>query len=292
VGEPRKRADREGRLRGAEPSTEGFFSGQGGIEIHWQARLPERAARATVVIAHGVSEHADRYAHVAERLTGEGYAVYLLDHRGHGDSGGPRALIDRVERAVADIDILVGIARERQGGRVFLLGHSMGGALAVEYAIHHQDRIDGLLLSAPATDLEAATRFELFAARVLSNIAPRVGVYAVDATKISRDPDVVSAYEEDPRVFHDRLPARTVWQLADAIRTMPERVPGIRLPLVVMLGTADEIVPPRAGRMVHAGAGSADKRLIEYEGLYHEILNEPEQDRVMDDLVQWLDARA
>jgi len=91
-------------------------------------------------------------------------------------------------------------------------------------------------------------------------------------------------------VFHEKLPARTVAELAAAIQTFPERTPGLRVPLLVMLGTADELVPPDAGRMVHERAGSPDKRLIEYEGLYHEILNEPEQERVMDDLVAWLDA--
>lgn len=273
----------------AEPGN--TFEGAGGVSIHWQRWLPDGSSRATVVIAHGVSEHSDRYAHVAARLTAAGYAVYALDHRGHGDSEGPRALIDRLENAVADIDTMIGIARSEQpGGKLFLLGHSMGGALAVEYAIAQQDRIDGLVLSAPATATEAASRVELVAGRVLSVIAPKAGVFKVDAEGVSRDPQVVKDYVDDPRVFHRKLPARTVAELGGAIETMPERVPAITLPLLVMVGTGDEIVPPAGSRMVHERAGSEDKRLIEYEGLYHEILNEPEQDRVMDDLVGWLDA--
>lgn len=269
------------------------FEGAGGVDIAWQSWLPSREPRAAVVIAHGVSEHSDRYAHVAERLTGAGYVVYALDHRGHGDSEGPRALIDRIALAVADIDTLIGIARTEQPGRpLFLLGHSMGGALAVEYAIAHQDRIDGLVLSAPAADVGAASAFERVAGRVLSTIAPKAGVFAVDAEGISRDPEVVRAYVEDPRVFHGKLPARTVSELVEAARTMPERVPAITLPLLVLVGAADPIVPPDAARMIESRAGSEDKRLIEYEGLFHEILNEPEQDRVMDDLVAWLDAHA
>jgi acylglycerol lipase len=268
------------------------FQGAGGLKIHWQSWQPQGTPRATVVIAHGVSEHSDRYAHVAARLTAAGFAVYALDHRGHGDSEGPRAYIDRLDRAVADIDTLVGIARSEQEGKLFLLGHSMGGALAVEYAIAHQDRLDGLVLSAAATALETASRLELVAGRVLSKVAPRLGVFDIDSAGISRDPEVVSEYDADPRVFHGRLPARTVAELAGAIETMPERVPGIAVPLLVLVGTGDEIVPPAGSRMVHERAGSADKRLIEYEGLYHEILNEPEQDRVLDDLVGWLDAHA
>jgi alpha-beta hydrolase superfamily lysophospholipase len=103
---------------------------------------------------------------------------------------------------------------------------------------------------------------------------------------------VVRDYVEDPRVFHGKLPARTVSELVSAVQTMPERVPAITVPLLVMLGGADPIVPPDAGRMIHSTASSEDKRLIEYEGLFHEILNEPEQQQVMDDLVAWLDSHA
>jgi acylglycerol lipase len=275
----------------AEPDRRDSFPGEGGVDIHWQCWLPEGTPRAVVVIAHGVSEHADRYSHVAERLTGAGYAVYALDHRGHGRSGGKRAVVDRMARAVADVDTLIRLVRSEQPNRkLFLLGHSMGGAISLEYALKHQERIDALVLSAPATDLEAASAFELLASRVLSAVAPGAGVFDVDSSTISRDPEVVRAYDEDPTVFHKKLPARTVSEIARAVQSLPERVPRLSVPLLVMLGTGDQLVPPRAGRMVHELAGSEDKRLIEYPGLYHEILNEPEQDQVMDDLVEWLDA--
>ena len=269
------------------------FTGAGGVEIAWQSWLPGRPPRAAVVIAHGVSEHSDRYTHVAARLVGAGYAVYALDHRGHGRSGGKRAVIDRMAHAVADVGTLIGVVHEEHPGvRVFLLGHSMGGGIALDYALHHQERIDGLVLSAPAAALDAASPLELAAGRVLSAIAPTVGVFDVDAEAISRDPEVVRIYDQDPMVFHKKLPARTVSELAGVIQTFPDRAPSLGLPLLVMLGTADELVPPAAGRMVHERAGSQDKQLIEYDGLVHEILNEPEQDRVMDDLVAWLDAHA
>ncbi|MSO42453.1 MAG: alpha/beta hydrolase [Solirubrobacterales bacterium] len=272
--------------------SQGTFEGEGGPEIWWQSWSPDgTAARATVVIAHGVSEHSGRYAHVAARLVGEGYAVYALDHRGHGRSDGRRACVDRVARAVADIGTLIGIARaEQSGAKLFLLGHSMGGALALQYAIDRQDSIDGLILSAPAAALEAASQVQLIAGRVLSVVAPTVGVFDVDAAGVSRDPEVVRAYVDDPLVHNGKLPARTVAELASAIQGFERGARTLRLPLLVMLGTADTLVPPDAGRMVEREAGSADKTLIEYEGLYHEILNEPEQDRVMDDLVAWLDA--
>src|SRR5262249_50548712 len=121
-------------LRALEPSTQATFEGAGGVEIHWQSWLPEGSAKASVVILHAVSEHAGRCSHVAGRLVRDGYAVYALDHRGHGRSEGKRAFVDRLDRAAADAGTLIGIARSEQPGvRVFLLGHSMGGAIALQY---------------------------------------------------------------------------------------------------------------------------------------------------------------
>ena len=274
-------------------AAQGSFTGDAGGEIFWQSwPAPEgEAARGVVVIAHGVSEYSDRYAHVARRLNGAGYDVFALDHRGHGRSEGGGANIGRIASAAADIGTVIAIARERSSGpKLFLLGHSMGGALALEFALDHEEQLDGLVLSAPAAALEAASRFELVAGRALSVVAPNLGVFPVDPTSVSRDPAVVSDYESDPLNYHRKLPARTVAELAGAIERFPERLPGLTLPVLVMVGTADRLVPPDASRMVAERAGSADKRLIEYDGLYHEILNEPEQDKVMDDLVAWLDA--
>jgi alpha-beta hydrolase superfamily lysophospholipase len=168
----------------------------------------------------------------------------------------------------------------------------MGGALALQFALDRQDELDGLVLSAPAAALEAASSFELLAGRALSVVAPNLGVFPVDPTAVSRDPEVVRDYESDPLNYHRKLPARTVSELAGAIEEFPARLPSLTVPLLVMVGTADRLVPPDASRMVEREAGSPDKRLIEYDGLFHEILNEPEQDKVLDDLVAWLDAHA
>jgi alpha-beta hydrolase superfamily lysophospholipase len=242
-----------------------------------------------VVIAHGAGEHSGRYAHVAARLNHEGYAVHALDHRGHGHSEGTRALIDRLDHAVADLDALIG---DLGGGQpVFLLGHSMGGAIAVSYAIAHQDRLTGLALSAPVAALEAASPVTRMAARLLSAVGPRLGVFAVDPTLVSRDPDVVSAYETDPLVHHGKLPARTVAELASAVESFPNSVGAITVPTLIMYGTADRLVPPAGSMMLGERIGSADKTVRAYDGLYHEILNEPEQDQVLDDVAAWLNAR-
>jgi acylglycerol lipase len=271
---------------------ESELAGAGGVKIYWQVWSPPGRPRAVVVIAHGVSEHSGRYGHVAERLVREGYAVYALDHRGHGRSGGPRPVIDRMDNAVADLDSLILLAAaEHDGTDLFLLGHSMGGAISLRYAMVHQDRLSGLVLSGPLAALDAASPAVRMIARLLSALTPRLGVVSLDATLVSRDPAVVRDYERDPLNSHVKLPARTVAELAGAVESFPSGVGAITVPTLIMYGTADQLCPTAGSLMLHERIGAADKTITDYDGLYHEILNEPERDAVLDQLCGWLGAR-
>ncbi len=273
------------------PTDEATFAGERGLEIYWCRWLPAGAPRSVVVIAHGAGEHSGRYRHVAARLIREGHAVYALDHRGHGRSGGKRALVDRVDYTVADLDRLVLLARERHADLPeFLLGHSMGGLIALSYTVRHQDRLAGLILSGALAALEAATPAQRAAAKVLSAVAPGLGIVAVDPSRVSRDPDVVAAYTNDPLVHHGKLPARTVAELAVAVESFPDDVTAITIPTLVLHGTADTLASPRGSEMLGERIASEDLTVTTYDGLYHEILNEPEQDRVLDDVCAWVAA--
>ena len=271
---------------------EGALEGVGGLRLYRQAWVPDGDARAVVVLVHGVSEHSGRYHHVAGRLIADGYAVHTLDHRGHGRSEGSPALIDRVGNAVADLHALVeATASAHSGVPVVMLGHSMGGLLAVYFALAHQERLSGLILSAPLAALEAASPTTRLAARVLSALTPRLGVIGIDSALISRDPEVVRAYDTDPLVFHGKLPARTVFELERAVRSLPKRVHAITVPTLIMYGSADRLCPPAGSLGLHDCIGAQDRTLKVYDGLYHEIFNEPEQARVMEDMCAWLRER-
>jgi alpha-beta hydrolase superfamily lysophospholipase len=271
---------------------EGHLQGAEGVDIFWQAWLPEGEAKAVVVIAHGASEHGGRYRYVVERLVPAGYAVYAPDHRGHGRSGGKRAQLNRMAYVISDFDQVVDLARERHPGcKLFLLGHSMGGCIGTVYAITHQEKLDGLALSAPLAALAAAPLPLRVIAKGLSVVAPDLGVYQVASKAVSRDPEEVRAYDEDPLNFHGKLPARTVQELTDSVARFEADAPKLTLPLLVMIGTADELVPPEGGRMVHDRAQSTDKTLKTYDGFFHEIFNEPagDRERPLNDLAAWLD---
>ena len=270
----------------------GSFAGVGGVQIEWRSWAPADPARAVVVISHGAGEHMGRYEHVAAGLRDAGLAVYALDHRGHGRSGGPRALIDRLDHAVADLDRLVALAGEQHPGLpVFLLGHSMGGTIALRYAAEHGERLSGMILSGPLAAIEPPPRPLALLARGLSVVAPRAGALAVDPALVSRDPEVVRRYRDDPLVHHGKLPARTVVELSREVETLPETVGRIRIPVLIAYGTEDRLCPPSGSVMVGKRIGSSDVTVLPFEGLHHEILNEPEQAAVLAAMIDWLRAR-
>ncbi len=270
----------------------GLLTGVGGRRIFWQSWTSGAEPRALVVIVHGASEHSDRYVHVAESLRADGYAVYALDHRGHGRSDGPRALIDRLDNAVADLDQLVDQASaEHRSAPVYMLGHSMGATIALRYAVLHTERLAGLILSGPLAALEAAPAPLRVIGNALSMIAPRTPLIAIDASLVSRDPAVVNAYESDPLVHHGKLPARTAAELASAVDTLPDAVGAITVPTLILYGTADGLCPPAGSQMLGERIGAADKTVKAYDGLFHEILNEPERGAVLADIRSWLAER-
>lgn len=268
---------------------DGRFAGVGGLEIYWQAWLPAAEPEAIVLIAHGGAEHGGRYAWTAGQLTARGYAVYAIDHRGHGRSAGPRAYVDRVDNAVTDLHTLSDLARDRHPGLpLVLLGHSMGGLIALSFALRYQDELTGLVLSAPLAVLEANPAARV-AVRALSAVAPRLPIYKIDGTTVSRDPEVVRAYDEDPLNHRGMLPARTVGEIAATVATFADRLPELTLPILTVYGSGDRLVDNAGSKLVDERSTSRDSTLIAYDGLYHEVLNEPERDRVIADVAGWID---
>jgi acylglycerol lipase len=270
---------------------EGRFAGARGLAIYHQSWIPAAGPVASVVIAHGFAEHSGRYADVAERLAAGGYAVRALDHRGHGRSEGKRTSLVRFSDYVDDVHALISIATltvRRQP--VFLLGHSMGGLIALALAVDHPEAIDALVVSAPVMSSGGASGFTIAVGKVLSRVAPDLGVLRPPLDKISRDPAVVAAYNDDPLVFRTKIRARLGAEILDTIAHVDAELPTMRMPLLVMQGREDRLVDPGCGPHVYELAGSVDKTLKMYDGLWHEIFNEPERDAVIGDLLTWLDA--
>lgn len=271
--------------------TEFHFTGAGGVQIYAASWLPEGAPRDHLVLAHGYGEHLGRYQAVAEYFTAAGYAVHALDHRGHGKSGGARAVIDSFANADADIDALVEKVRADSGlDQVKLVGHSMGGSLALNYALNHPEKLSGLVLSGPAIGGGLPVVQGLLLA-LISRIAPSLGMIELDANAVSRDQQVVAAYKADPLVFHGKVPARTAREMMHAVKTYPKRIRGMQLPCLLMHGSADSLVRAEDAQPLFDAIASSDKTVRIFNGLYHEIFNEPERLEVLAIVKDWLDAR-
>ena len=269
------------------------FTGVGGVRIVYDVWTPEGTPRAVVVLSHGFGEHARRYDHVARRFGEAGLATYALDHRGHGRSGGKRVRVKHIGEYTGDFDTLVGIAtREHPGLRCVVLGHSMGGAIVFADGVDRPDSYDLMVLSGPAVAMaDAVSPLLAVLAKALGAVAPGLPVQRLDSSLVSRDPEVVAAYDADPQVHHGRVPAGVARVLLQVGEAMPRRAPALTAPLLVVHGAQDGLVPVDGSRRLIAYVGCSDVQLKVYPGLYHEVFNEPEQAVVLDDVVSWIVAR-
>jgi acylglycerol lipase len=269
--------------------TEEVVTGADGLDL-FRCAWPTAECRAAVVLLHGYGEHCGRYEALVEALNNAEICVFSYDQRGHGRSAGRRAYVSAFEGLVPDAVSAIRWARERcPDVPVFLLGHSMGGALAALVAIEHGDLLDGLVLSAPSVKIsEDVSPFLQKIAGVMGALAPRLPAADLDTTLVSRDPAVVAAYEADPLVYHGKILARTGHQLLSTEQSVLARAAELTRPFLVLHGSADGLADPRGSAELHAGASSADKTHIVLDGLYHEILNEPEQAEVRQHILDWV----
>ncbi|HIP97483.1 MAG TPA: alpha/beta hydrolase, partial [Anaerolineae bacterium] len=273
--------------------TLGVFKGANDFWIHYRGWQPEGDPQAVLVLAHGYAEHSGRYAHVADYFVNQGYAVYALDHRGHGKSDGKRGYFERFQFLVDDLDKFVTVVRAIGGvGSLFLVGHSMGGLLSAAYTIQHPDGVDGLVLSGAGVKVgEDVSPLLRAMSGVISALLPRMGVTQLEAAAISRDPQVVARYDSDPLNYRGKVPARVGAEMLKTARWVMREAHAIACPVLIMHGTADKLANPTGSRELYEAVSSSDKTLKLWDGLYHEIFNEPEKERVLAFMRDWLAER-
>lgn len=270
------------------PADEGFFENSG-IRIAWRTWLPEEPARGVVVLVHGVAEHSGRYAHVGKRFTDAGFAVYAFDHAGHGESSGPRANIGSIDSAADNVQTVLELAgRDLPEVPKFVIGHSMGALIVLHLATRGPLDVAGVALSGPPLEISAGNTAQRWLAPVLTKLTPNLGVLDLDSAAISRDPEVVAAYNKDSLVFSGKLPVRTVNEILDTSIAVKARLDKLTVPTLAMHGSADTVADPASTDLIEKSAGATDLTVKRYEGLYHEIFNEPENDQVLGDVVDWL----
>jgi acylglycerol lipase len=263
--------------------------GKGG-NLYYQAWLPDSTPVAALLVVHGLAEHSGRYGNLVNHFVPLGYAVYGLDHLGHGKSDGVRVYVDRFEQYTVALECFESMVNAWQPGvPVFLVGHSMGGLIGAYYLLEHQAGLAGAVLSGPAVKVPAnISAFTLLLGNTLSGVLPKARLLSLEAAGISKDPEVVRAYVNDPLVSTTRITARLSAEMLKAMLRVTAEGGQITLPVLILNGSADRLVDPEAAKMLYAKVSSPDKTLKIYEGLYHEVYNEPERAIVLRDVENWL----
>lgn len=272
---------------------QGKFAGARGAQIFKQSWLPDGEVKAVLMVVHGLGEHSGRYMNLVNQVVPLGYAVYGLDHFGHGNSEGVRVFVERFADFTDTLKMYFDQIRATQTGKpIFLIGHSMGGLIGCAYLLDHQDELAGAVISAPAIKVsDSISPATIMAGRLFSTIAPKLGILALDATAISSDPAVVDAYLKDPLVYNGKVTARLAAEMLGAMQRVTREVSTIHLSLLIVQGTADRLVDPGGATMLYEQSSSADKTLKTYENFFHEVMNEPGRAQVLGDIEAWLEKR-
>ena len=271
--------------------TEEFILGAGGNKIFMRSWLPAGKTRAVMLIVPGFNSHSGYYTWVAEQLVASGLAVYAVDLRGRGKSEGERFYVENFQDYVSDVIAMAQIAKSRDPGVPFyMFGHSAGGVVACNYALDHQADLAGLICESFAYQVPAPD-FALAVLKGLSHIAPHAHVLKLKNEDFSRDPKAVAAMNGDPLIANESQPTATVAAMVRADERLKRDFPLVKLPVLILHGTADKATRPSGSQEFYDHASATDKTLKFYEGYFHDPLSDLGKEAVMADIKGWLEAR-
>ena len=260
-----------------------------GTRLSWRA-WPHESAKLAVAVAHGLGDHSGRYERLAAALNRRRVSCYAVDLRGSGQSSGRRGHVSRWQQWVDDYAAFWELVEnEAAGAEVVPLGHSFGGVVVASALVRAAIAPQRLVLSNPAFRAASeAPAWKLRLGRAASGLLPSLSMSnGVEPALISRDPQAVAAYREDPMV-HDRISSRTFTEWVAASEEALERASEITVPLFLILSDHDRIIDPGGGRVFAAGVGGACT-VRTYRGRYHEPFNDLGAEEVFADLAAWLD---
>jgi acylglycerol lipase len=253
---------------------EGYFQGYREFKIYHQCWLPESHPQAVLLLAHGFAEHSGRYGNVVDHFVPKNFAVYALDHRGHGKSDGERVQVDDFHDYVVDLKTYFDMVRRKNPAKkIFLIGHSMGSIISLCYCLEYQCELAGLVTSGGG--LVRPTD---------PPMPPQPPGQSLPVAMLSRDPAVIAAYVNDPLVYHGPVPSNHA--IRGQMRDLAGQVKRIKLPVLIMAGAGG--ADGARSQVLFDLIGSTDKTYKPYAGLLHEIFNEPEYPQVMADMEKWL----
>ncbi|MEM7797325.1 MAG: lysophospholipase [Cyanobacteria bacterium P01_C01_bin.118] len=271
------------------PRLEDTFSGAQGLSLFYQAWYPPGTAKAVIALVHGFGEHCDRYRTVTSALTQAGYVVFGFDNQGHGRSEGQRGHINRWQDYRDNVSaFLAQVRRYEPSLPLFVLGHSLGGLIVLDYALNSPDGLSGIIISGPPIrPVGIAKPYLVAIARVLSGVWPRFSMdVGAGADSLSRDPAVVQQIQNDP-LKHSMATVRWGTECLVAIAHVRRHIDQLKVPVLLVHGSADKVNDVKGSEEIFARIAT-DKTLKIYPGSYHEPHNDLDRNKVMQDVVQWL----
>lgn len=250
-------------------------------------------AKANIIFLHGYTEHIGRYGWMIEQMNQAGINVFAYDHRGYGKSDGTRAYINRFGQYIDDLDVYINQLKKPELP-TFLMGHSMGSLIGVGYLVNHlEHHFAGFISSSGALKIdENISPFLRKISGIMSKIAPHLKTIKLDPNALSRDPKEVVKYFTDPAVYHGGTKARLGFEMLEAMKSAQNNFHKINIPVLILHGTEDKLADPLGSQWMYDKVSSTDKKLEYFEGLYHEIMNEPEKDDVIKVLITWIKERS
>lgn len=274
---------------------EGTLKSKDALEIYWQSWKKGVDPKAIVLIVHGLGEHSGRYSHVATSLCEKGFACYALDYRGHGRAEGTKVHIDNFGQFLDDLATMRELVAERHKELPhFILAHSQGGLIALSSVLRNPHGLRGIVVSSPFLGIHPSSKPSAalaVVAQVISKLAPTLRLdNGVNAEFVSRDTEVVDAYLADPLVS-SKVSARWFTEILTSQSWVMGEARRLAIPALVMQSGGDRLVDPDATRKWCDDAPAHLVEYVDWEGLYHEMLNEPEQEQVLVRIGQWLDGQ-
>ncbi|MBD2360179.1 lysophospholipase [Anabaena minutissima FACHB-250] len=269
------------------------FSGVGGLKLYYQSWFPEGKVKAVLVIVHGLGGHSDKYSHIVEHLVPKHYAIYSLDLRGHGRSPGRRGHINAWADFREDLRAFLQLIPTQQPQvPVFLLGHSLGAVIVLDYVLRYPQEastLQGVIALAPAIGKVGVSKFRLLVGRLMSKVWPSFTLNTgLDLAAASRDEKVLVAYTQDS-LRHTRASARLATEYFATVAWIYDHAPEWQVPLLILHGGADRVALPEGGEIFYQLVASLDKLRIEYPGAYHELQDDLNYQEVLADLENWLE---
>jgi len=272
---------------------DGYFKNRENQSIYTQNWLPDNPAKAVLLIVHGLNEHSGRYGHFSNFFVNEGFAVYSMDLIGHGKSDGTRSYVKDFTNYLDDIILYLEKIKQLQpGSPIFLIGHSMGGLISALLLIDHPDQFAGAVLSGSVVQVpDDVSPLFIKLGKFVSFILPKLGLLKIDLSGLSRNPDVVQAYKDDPLVNSGKFTARVSAEMTKSFDRVAGEGSLIKDPVLILHGGSDRIVNPACSHFLYALVSSEIKKIIIYAGFYHEIYNDPGHEQVYQDVSSWINNR-